>query len=164
MIWVMTLAVLILLAFLMAITMIGVTNLTLSAVGGVTVMVFIVMSFMFMMGIWLASWYNSPTANLHGMKRLRHENKALRTTIRTQDETIKRMESQIARLREQLNAPKPTPSQVTRPHPRIETRPLPATPDTGEYRLVSTPTYTPRSVGTFAAVRSSEYRSPDELT
>jgi membrane protein implicated in regulation of membrane protease activity len=160
--------ILVLLAFSVAvgIAIMGLANLGIGALFGVSFLVFVVMGGAFLVAIWFGSFMagrpplrkRTETAKLHELKLLRHEKGALEKQVKAQERRILQLEGELNRRRTQeITRATPPPPTVgngdTGRLRHIETREL--KPDTGEYRPVNTPTYTVRDSGTYPAVRDS---------
>jgi hypothetical protein len=171
MVWFTVVLVLGLLSFAVALGIVGLGQLSLGMVLSVSALVFVTMGMTFMVAVWLTNWLNSPgfsrTRQRHEIKMLRHENTSQKRMLHAQQRLIGDLEAQVQRLQDELQnhlitqqmPPPPTgtgqmPAVQTGPQPRIETRPMPSVNDTGEYRLINTPSYTAKShTGTHPAVQ-----------
>jgi len=165
MLWAFLVMVMLALSLAVGIAIVGLANLGVGALFGVSLLVFVVMGGSFLVAVWVGSWMagrpmrrQTRTTARHEVKLLRHERQTLAKQMKAQERRILQLENELDHRRTQ---------EITRtmpPHPvgpsgdtgrmrQMETRQL--KPDTGEYRPVNTPTYTVRETGTHPVVRDS---------
>jgi hypothetical protein len=144
MVWAFVVVVLGVLALVLGVVLSLTTGISLGMALAFALGLFVVETLTFLVGVWLAAWMNgsrfSRTRLVHQDKLLRRENHKLQRTVEAQQRRIEALEHDLAAIRTQT-ASVPT-TRTTGALPRVETREVQRT--TGEYRLVNTPTYTPR--------------------